>query len=72
MTTDQLMYLIFGIVVLLALIFDLGLISKTNKKISIKQALYQTLFWVTLALGFFVFMWICDSRITALEISGKR
>ncbi len=66
MTTDQLMYLIFGIVVLFALIFDLGLISKTNKKISIKQALYQTLFWVTLSLGFFVFMWFYDSHYTAL------
>ena len=61
------MYLIFGVVILAALIFDLGLISKTNKKISIKQAFFQTLFWVSLALGYFVFMWIYDSQIKALE-----
>jgi len=67
MTTNQLMYLIFGLVILLALVFDLGLISKMNKKVTIRQALYQTLFWVSLAIGFFVFMWFYDSRITALE-----
>lgn len=65
MTTERLMYLIFGIVILCALVFDLGLISKTNKKVTIKQALYQTLFWVSLAMGFFVFMWIYDSRFAA-------
>ncbi|MFZ1676119.1 MAG: TerC/Alx family metal homeostasis membrane protein [Saprospiraceae bacterium] len=67
MTADELMYLIFGIVIVLALVFDLGLISKTNKTISIKQAFYQTLFWVSLALGFFVFMWLYDSQVAALE-----
>ncbi|MGB3081208.1 MAG: TerC/Alx family metal homeostasis membrane protein [Saprospiraceae bacterium] len=67
MTVNELMYLIFGIVILLALGFDLGLISKANKTISIKQAFYQTVFWVTLALGFFVFMWVYDSQVAALE-----
>lgn len=51
----------------LALAFDLGLLSKKNQKISIRQALYQTLFWVLLALGFFVFMWIEKGQILALE-----
>lgn len=67
MTVDELMYLIFGIVIVLALVFDMGLISKTNKTISIKQAFFQTLFWVSLALGFFVFMWLYDSQVAALE-----
>jgi tellurite resistance protein TerC len=49
MTTDQLSYLVFGLVLLLALIFDLGLLSKKNKKVTIRQALYQTFFWVGLA-----------------------
>jgi tellurite resistance protein TerC len=64
------MYLIFGIVILFALIFDLGLISKMNKKISLRRALYQTLFWVALAMGFFVFMWFYDSHYTALAYLG--
>ncbi|MEP6793104.1 MAG: TerC/Alx family metal homeostasis membrane protein [Saprospiraceae bacterium] len=67
MTVDELMYLIFGVIIIFALVFDLGLISKANKTISIKQAFYQTVFWVSLALGFFVFMWLYDSQVAALE-----
>ena len=65
--TDQLVYLVFGIVLALALVFDLGLLSKKNKKITIKQALIQTFFWVALAFGFFIFMWIEQGQKPALE-----
>jgi tellurite resistance protein TerC len=51
----------------LALVFDLGLLSKKNQKISIRQALYQTFFWVGLALAFFVFVWIQRGQHTGLE-----
>jgi tellurite resistance protein TerC len=57
MTAEQISYVVFGLVLLLALVFDLGLLSKKNKKVTIKQALYQTFFWVGLALAFFIFMW---------------
>jgi len=67
MTTDQLVYLVFGIVLLLALGFDLGLLSKKNKKVTIKAALKQTFFWVTLALLFFLFMWWQEGQKSALE-----
>lgn len=67
MDTTQISYIVFGIVVVLALVFDLGLLSKKNQVISIKTALYQTFFWVALALGFFVFMWIEKGRDLALE-----
>ncbi len=71
MTKDQISYLVFGIVLILALAFDLGLMSKKNKKITIRQALYQTFFWVGLALAFFVFMWIEKGEVLALEyLSG--
>lgn len=71
MTTDQFTYLVFGIVLVLALIFDLGLMSKKGRKVTIRQALYQTLFWVGLALGFFVFMWVEKGEILALQyLSG--
>jgi len=65
--TDQLVYLVFGVVLALALVFDLGLLSKKNKKITIKQALLQTFFWVALALGFFIFMWVEQGQKPALE-----
>ena len=71
MTREQVSYLVFGIVLLLALIFDLGLLSKKGKKVSINQALYQTFFWVALALAFFVFVWLKNGRVLALQyLSG--
>ena len=71
MTQELVSYLVFGGVLILALVFDLGLLSKKNKTITIKQALLQTFFWVGLALAFFVFVWIKRGQQTALEyISG--
>src|SRR6187402_221022 len=67
MTKDQATYLVFGAVLIIALAFDLGLLSKRGKRVTIKQALYQTFFWVSLALGFFVFMWINKGQTLALE-----
>jgi tellurite resistance protein TerC len=67
MATQQFVYLIFGIVLLLALVFDLGLISKKNKEVTIKHAFWQTVFWVVLALSFFIFMWVEQGRKPALE-----
>lgn len=56
MTPTQISYLTFGIVLLLALIFDLGLFSKKHTTISIKKALFQTLFWVGLSVLFCIFL----------------
>lgn len=67
MTTNQISYLVFGIVLVLALIFDLGLLSKKNKTVTIRQALYQTFFWVGLALAFFIFVWIENGQTLGLE-----
>ncbi|MES1221035.1 MAG: TerC/Alx family metal homeostasis membrane protein [Bacteroidota bacterium] len=67
MTTDQLTYLVFGIVLALALIFDLGLLSKKGKKIGTQQALYQTFFWVGLALAFFIFLLLKNGDTIALQ-----
>jgi len=62
-----LIYLVFGIIILVSLIVDLGLMSKKDQKVSIKQALYQTFFWVGLALAFCVFLWIEEGQKPALE-----
>jgi tellurite resistance protein TerC len=67
MTRDQITYLVFGIVLIASLIADLGLLSKKNQKVTIRQALYQTFFWVGLALSFFVFMWIENGEKPAFE-----
>jgi tellurite resistance protein TerC len=67
MTRDQITYLVFGIILVVSLVVDLGLLSKKGKKVTIRQALYQTFFWVGLALAFFVFMWIENGQKPALE-----
>jgi tellurite resistance protein TerC len=60
-------YLTFGVVLLLAIVFDLGLLSRREATISIKKAMIQTLFWVGLAMAFFVFLWFEDGHKVALE-----
>jgi len=71
MNKDYISYMVFAIVLLLALVFDLGLMSKKDKTITIKQALYQTFFWVGLALAFFVFVWVENGQTLALQyLSG--
>ena len=67
MTADEVTYLVFGIVLVLAIILDLGLLSKRSTDISIKKATYQTLFWVALAFGFFGFLWWYEGQTPALE-----
>ena len=67
MSTDQVTYLVFGVLLVLALTFDLGLLSKKDKTMTIRQALYQTFFWIGLALGFFVFMWAENGHVLAFE-----
>ena len=67
MTPQQITYLVFGLVLILALVFDLGLLSKKSTTISLKTALIQTIFWVTLALLFFGFVWWEDGQTIALE-----
>lgn len=60
-------YLTFGIVLILAVIFDLGLLSKKGTTVTIKRALFQTAFWVGLAMAFFGFLWYEDGHKIALE-----
>ena len=67
MTPSQVTYLTFGIVLLLAVIFDLGLLSKQGLTITIKKAVLQTSFWVLLALAFMGFLWYESGQKTALE-----
>jgi tellurite resistance protein TerC len=70
MSSEQIAFLVFGIVLIPALLFDLGLFSKAGKKISIKAALRLTLFWVALAMSFFGFLWIWVDHTLALQYLG--
>lgn len=67
MTPDQISYLVFGIVIVIALVFDMGLFSKKNTAITLKTALWQSVFWVALGLGFFVFLIYEENKTIAFE-----
>lgn len=67
MNADQITYLTFGLVLTLALVFDLGLMSKKNSSISIKKALWQTIFWVGLSIAFCIFLWFEKTPIVATK-----
>jgi tellurite resistance protein TerC len=54
----QLIYLVFSAVIIVALVLDLGLLSKKNKTIGLKTALIQTIFWVLLSIAFCGFIWL--------------
>ncbi len=63
----QITYLIFGVALILALIFDLGLLSKKDSVVTMKKALVQTFFWVVLAMAFGVFIYVYNGQQSALE-----
>lgn len=54
-------YIVFSAVIIVALGFDLGLLSKKNQVISLKAALIQTIFWVALSFIFCGFIWYEDA-----------
>lgn len=67
MNTTQLIYLVFGIVLVVALVIDLGLISRKNHKISLGTALFQTIFWVLLSVAFCGFIWYERGKTDAIS-----
>ncbi len=67
MTVTEVTYLTFVVVLLLALIVDLGLLSKKHSIISIRKALIQTLFWVALSIAFCIFLFFEKSPVVATK-----
>ena len=67
MSQEQITYIVFGGLLILALVFDLGLLSKKSTHVSIKKAILQTLFWVSLAFSFCIYLWFKSGQNIALE-----
>ncbi len=67
MNNSLLIYLVFIGVVILALFFDLGLLSKKNTVVTLKKAIVQTIFWVTLAFAFSAFIWYKNGSNDAIQ-----
>lgn len=49
---ESTLYILFGAVIIIFLIFDLGFFNKNSKKVSLKSATYQSIFWVIVSVGF--------------------
>lgn len=67
MDHTEISYLVFGLVLVFAIILDLGLLSKQSKHITMKKAMVQTFFWIGLAFAFGIFVWYTEGKITAIE-----
>jgi tellurite resistance protein TerC len=67
MTVDQITYLTFSIVLIVALALDLGLMSKKNEAITMKKAMWQTIFWVVLSVAFCLFLWFEKTPLVATK-----
>lgn len=71
MHAKLLSYSLFALVLLAALFVDLGLLSKRSHRISMRQALVMTLFWIALSLGFSAFLWFEFDKTTSLTYLGS-
>jgi len=46
------LFVLFGVVITIFLIFDLGVFNKNAHKVSLKSATYQSIFWVIISVAF--------------------
>jgi tellurite resistance protein TerC len=67
MDVQTITLLVFGAVILVALVLDLGLLSKKDEVLSFRKAIWQTVFWVLLSVGFCVFVWYEMGRESAIQ-----
>lgn len=63
----QLSWIGFGIVVLIIMILDLGFFQKKGEKMSLKEATFKTILFVSIALGFNVMLWMREGSTAGME-----
>lgn len=65
------LFILFGFVVTLFLIADLGFFNRTSHKVEFKSAIYQSLFWVAIsvAFAFLIFLYM-DQEMAAQYMSA--
>ena len=54
------LFLIFGIIIVVFLIVDLGILHRNPEKITTKSALYQTIFWIAISVAFGIGIYFYD------------
>ena len=61
------LWILFAVIIVGFLIFDLGYANRTSHKIELKPALNQSLFWIAISLGFGFLIFIFLSKELAAE-----
>lgn len=66
---ETILFGVFGLIILLFLLIDLGVFNKTAHKISTRSALYQSIFWVCVstAFGFLIYRYDNGGTDAAIE-----
>lgn len=66
---EIILFAIFGTIIILFLVLDLGLFHKQAHKISTRSALYQSIFWVTVStlFGYFIYVYDESGAVGAVE-----
>lgn len=67
MDTHLLLWITFGVVVVVMLVLDLGVFHRRSHTVSLREAAIWTVVWIVLALGFNVFIYIMEGPKPALE-----
>lgn len=58
---DSILFGLFAVIIVVFLVIDLGVLNKNAHKISTKSALYQSIFWVAISIGFgYLIYWYGD------------
>jgi tellurite resistance protein TerC len=67
--TETILFLVFAVVIAIFLLLDLGVFHKTNRKITTKSALYQSVFWVFVStlFGCLIYYYEVDHTEAAFE-----
>src|SRR3989344_3160127 len=67
MDAQNLLTILFGVIVTGFLIADLGFFNRQSHKIEFKPALYQSLFWIAISLIFGLLIYIFIGKVMAVE-----
>jgi tellurite resistance protein TerC len=71
MDVQNYLYIVFGAVIAGFLIVDLGFLNRKSHKIEFKAALYQSIFWIAMAVGFGVLIYFfLDQKLAAEYFSA--
>lgn len=60
--TERVLFAVFALIIAVFLLLDLGVFHKTNRKITTRSALIQSIFWVVVSTLFGVFIYFYEPR----------